>query len=147
MYAETVLLERVEADRVPLDELAVDAVVLDQLLGEPVQDREVRARLDREVNLRLARRLRLARVDHDRARRIGAAQPVELVHPENRLRLGRVDPDVQDRVAVLDVVDAAGWPSQPNVSFSDCPAVAVQSRVLPSRWFVPIPPRATRASV
>ena len=36
----------------------------------------------------------------------GPVQPVELVHPQHRLRLGRVDPDVQDRVAVLDVVDA-----------------------------------------
>ena len=39
----------------------------------------------------------------------------------------------------------AGWPSQPNVSFSACPAVAVQSRVLPSRWFVPMPASRDRA--
>ena len=35
-------------------------------------------------------------------------QPVELVHPQHRLRLGRVDPDMEDRVAVLEVVDAGG---------------------------------------
>ena len=88
-----------------------------------------------------------ARVDHDRARRVGAAQPVELAHPQHGLRLGHVVPDMQDRVAVVEVVDTAGWPSQPNVSFSASPAVAVQSRVLPSMWFVPIPPRAISASV
>ena len=101
------LLERLEADRVQLDERSVDPVVLDQLLGETIQRRQVRSRPDRQMHLRLSRRLGLARVDHDRARRIGTAKPVELVHPENGLRLGRVDADVEDRVAVLDVVNAS----------------------------------------
>jgi hypothetical protein len=74
-------LERLEPDRVHVEELSVEAVDLDQLLRESVQDRQVCPGLDGEVHLGFARRLRLARVDHDRPRRVGAAQPVELVHP------------------------------------------------------------------
>src|SRR6476646_7893709 len=82
-----------------------ETISLDQLLGKPVENREVRPWPDREVNFRLTRRLGLPRVDHDRARRIGASESIELVHPQDRLRLRGVDTDVQDRVAVLDVVD------------------------------------------
>jgi hypothetical protein len=60
-------LELVVPDRVRIDERVVDVVVRDQLLRQPVEDGEVRARPDRKVNLGLARRLGLARVDHDRA--------------------------------------------------------------------------------
>jgi hypothetical protein len=41
----------------------------------------------------------------------------------------------------------AGWPSQPKLSFSEAAAVAVQRRVLPSRWLVPMPPRQDRERV
>jgi hypothetical protein len=40
-----------------------------------------------------------------------------------------------------------GLPSVPNVSLSAKSDVAVQSRVFPSRWGVPIPARTTTASV
>ena len=101
------LLERLDPDGVRGDERAVDPVVLDQLLREPVQDRQVRSRPDREVHLAPARADCVSRgsITIERGGS-GPLQPVELVHPEHRLRLGRVDPDVQDRVAVLDVVHA-----------------------------------------
>ena len=72
----------------------------------------------------------------------GPRKPVELVHPENRLCLAPVDADVEIVSQYSMSWTPLGCPSQPNVSFSDCPAVAVHRRVLPSRWFVPIPPRA-----
>ena len=88
-----------------VDERPVDRVPLDQLLRKTIEDSEIRAWSDRKVHLRLPRRVGPARIDHDRARRVGAAQPVELVHPQHRLRLRGVDPDMKDRVAVLQIVD------------------------------------------
>jgi hypothetical protein len=90
---------------VQIDERAVDSIVLDQLVRKTIQRRQVRSRPDCQMDLRLPGRFRLAWVDHDRARRVRAAQPVELVHPENGLRLRRIDADMKDRVAVLDVVN------------------------------------------
>jgi hypothetical protein len=52
-----------------------------------------------------------------------------------------------DDVGVVDVGVTAGLPSEANDSFRAAAAVAVQSRVLPSTGFLPIPPWAINPSV
>ena len=130
-----------------VDERPVDRVPLDQLLRKTIEDSEVRAWSDRKVHLRLPRRVGPARIDHDRARRVGAAQPVELVHPQHRLRLRGVDPDMKDRVAVLQIVDTVRLTVATERLLQrlarSCraePCVAVE-------MVRPDPPRATSASV
>jgi hypothetical protein len=97
------LTEGVEPDRARLDVLLVDPAVLEQLALEPVHQRDVGAVPGRQVHVGLLGDRRPAGIDADQPRRVGAAQPVEHSHPQNRLHLGDVVPVDGERVAVVHV--------------------------------------------
>jgi hypothetical protein len=91
---------------VVLDELLVVEVVLDDEVDQPVDQCEVRARLDRQVAVGQHRRLRDARVDDDERRtRVLLQAPAE-----NRVVLGDVGADQQDDVGLLQILVGA-WRS------------------------------------
>jgi hypothetical protein len=141
------LAQRLVAHGVRRHEGVVDVPAGDELVQYRAEQRDVRARAERQVHIGLPCRRRRTRVDHDELRRVGSREAVEHPRPQRDLRLGKVVADEEDDLALIDVRVGAGCPSAPSVSFSAAAAVAVHSRVLPSRWFVPMPAFAMTASV
>src|SRR5919198_1087927 len=95
-----------EADRGALDERVVGEAGHDDLAGDRVRERDVRAHVDPEPQVRPPRRARPARVDHDQPRAV--PDPFQDVVEEDRMRLPRVRPPQDDEVGALDLLVRAG---------------------------------------
>ena len=75
------------------------------------------------------------------------AAPVKDAQPEDGLGLRHIVPKRKMVSAVIDIGVGARLAVEPNDCFSAAAAVAVQSRVLPSMWGVPMPALPITASV
>lgn len=140
-------LQLLVADRMSVDVGPIDVSRRDDRVQEPVHQRHVGARSRCQVHGRDLRHRRRPGSTQISCGGLGPASRSSTRIHSTLCVSAMLWPNNAITLAWSMSVYVPGWPSHPNDSFSDAAAVAVHSRVLPSRWLVPIPPCAMAASV
>ena len=93
--------------RVVLDEVLVDAAGRDDVVGDVVQDRQIRARLEHDRDIGEIRASVRERGKHRHLHMRVAQSPVGKPRPQDRMHLGHVRAPQHERVRRLEIIVAA----------------------------------------